>query len=108
MRINASGAAMLRHGELSYDRVGKTAAMSGHALALSARERALLEILMQQPGRMASKAQIIDLMCAHGESVSANAVEVYVHRLRKKLAAGGVKIYTVRGLGYCLEAADPG
>lgn len=105
MRINAPGASVLRHGELFYDRIGKTAAMSGHALVLSERERTLLEIFMQRPGRTVSKAQIIDLMCERGEAVSANAVEVYVHRLRKKLAAGAVKIYTVRDLGYCLDDA---
>ena len=108
MRINASGASVLRHGELSYDRVGKTAAMRGHTLALSERERTLLEIFMEQPGRMVSKAQIIDLMCVRGEVVSENAVEVYVHRLRRKLEIGGVRIYTVRGFGYCLDAAQIG
>jgi two-component system, OmpR family, response regulator len=106
MRGDASGAGVLRHGGLYYDRAGRTVAMNGHALALSARERALLGIFMQQPGRMVSKAHIIDLMCEHGEHLSANAVEVYVHRLRTKLATGGVKIYTVRGLGYCLEDTD--
>jgi two-component system OmpR family response regulator len=42
-------------------------------------------------------------LCQWGEEVSTNAIEVYVHRLRKKLEAGGVRILTVRGLGYCLE-----
>jgi two-component system, OmpR family, response regulator len=105
MRVNASGATVLRHGELFYDRVGKTAEMNGHALALSDRERTLLEIFMQEPRRMVTKAQIIDLLGERGDAVSANAVEVYVHRLRKKLEAGGVKIYTARGLGYCLDPA---
>jgi two-component system OmpR family response regulator len=106
MRGNASGAGVLRHGALYYDRVGRTVEMNGHELALSTREHALLGIFMQQPERMVTKAQIIDLMCEHGEHLSANAVEVYVHRLRKRLARGGVKIHTVRSLGYCLEDAD--
>jgi two-component system OmpR family response regulator len=42
-------------------------------------------------------------LCEWGEEVSSNAIEVYVHRLRKKLEPSGVKIATVRGLGYCLE-----
>lgn len=49
----------------------------------------------------------MDHLCEWGEEVSTNAIEVYVHRLRKKLEPGGVKIATVRGLGYCLER-EPG
>jgi len=50
-----------------------------------------------------SKEQLVDHLCEWGEEVSNNAIEVYVHRLRKKLEPGGVRIVTVRGLGYCLE-----
>jgi len=45
----------------------------------------------------------VDHLCEWGEEVSNNAIEVYVHRLRKKIEVGGVRIATVRGLGYCLE-----
>ena len=51
---------------------------------------------------MVCKEQIVDNLCQWGEELSANAVEVYVHRLRKKLEPGGVRISTLRGLGYCL------
>ena len=47
--------------------------------------------------------ELVDHLCEWGEEVSTNAIEVYVHRLRKKLDPGGVKISTVRGVGYCLE-----
>ena len=50
------------------------------------------------------KDQFVDHLCEWGEEVSAHAIEVYVHRLRKKLAPGGIRISTVRGAGYCLEA----
>lgn len=95
--------ATLRHGDLTYDTVGKVAEIRGQMLDLSARELALLEIFLQRPGRMVSKEQIVDLLCQWGEEVSTNAIEVYIHRLRRKLESGGVKIVTVRGLGYCLE-----
>ena len=49
------------------------------------------------------KEQLVDHLCEWGEEVSNNAIEVYVHRLRKKIETGGVRIATVRGLGYCLE-----
>jgi two-component system, OmpR family, response regulator len=54
-------------------------------------------------GRLVSKQQLVDHLCEWGEEVSNNAIEVYVHRLRKKLEGAQVRINTVRGLGYCLE-----
>jgi two-component system, OmpR family, response regulator len=93
----------LKHGALTYDSVGKVARVNGGVLDLSARELALLEILIQRCGRMVSKEQLVDHLCEWGEEVSTNAIEVYVHRLRKKVEHGGVRIVTVRGLGYCLD-----
>ena len=51
--------------------------------------------------------QIVDHLCEWGDEVSHNAIEVYMHRLRKKLEGGGIRIATVRGLGYCLEKIAP-
>ncbi len=90
-------------GALTYDQVGRVAQIQGQSLDLSAREIGLLEVLLNRMGRLVSKDQLVDHLCGWGEEVSHNAIEVYVHRLRKKLEAGGVKIATVRGLGYCLE-----
>jgi two-component system OmpR family response regulator len=90
-------------GALVYDQVGRTAQIQGQSLDLSAREIGLLEVLLTRMGRLVSKDQLVDQLCGWGEEVSHNAIEVYVHRLRKKLESGGVKITTVRGLGYCLE-----
>ena len=99
----ASVSGVLRHGELSYDQVGRVTELRGKALELSARETGLLEILLMRTGRIVSKEQLVEHLCEWGEEVSTNAIEVYVHRLRKKIEAGGVRIATVRGLGYCLE-----
>ena len=103
VRRGQSGSPMLCHGALSYDTVGKVARIEGEVLDLSARELALLKILLQRVGRMVSKEHLVDHVCEWGEEVSTNAIEVYVHRLRKKLERSGVKIVTIRGLGYCLE-----
>jgi two-component system OmpR family response regulator len=103
----AGGPTLLRHGALSYDQVGRTARVNGEALELSAREVSLLEIFLQRAGRLVSKDQLVSHLCEWGEEVSPNAIEVYVHRLRKKLEAGGVRIVTVRGLGYSLEKPAP-
>jgi len=96
------GPTVLRHGRLAFDQVGRVVTVDEQAVELSAREVGLLEILLQRSGRMVSKKQLVDHLCEWGEEVSTNAIEVYVHRLRKKLEPG-VKIATVRGLGYCLE-----
>jgi two-component system OmpR family response regulator len=97
------GASLIRHGRLAFDQTGRVASVDEQALDLSAREISLLEILLMRTGRMVSKNQLVDHLCEWGEEVSTNAIEVYVHRLRKKLEPSGVKIMTVRGLGYCLE-----
>lgn len=106
-RRGMSGApTLIKHGRLSFDQVGRVADLCGEPLELSARELGLLEMFLQRPGRLVHKAQFVDHLCEWGEEVSSNAIEVYVHRLRKKLEPGGVKISTVRGVGYRLEAAS--
>jgi two-component system, OmpR family, response regulator len=92
-------------GDLTYDQVGRVALVGGNILELSARETGVLEVLLLRSGRLVSKDQIAEKLCEWDDEISNNAVEVYVHRLRKKLENGGVKIGTVRGLGYTLEKA---
>ena len=67
---------------------------------LSAREFAVLEVLMQRPGALLSRAQIEDRLYGWGEEIESNAVSVYVHQLRRKL--GAEFIQNVRGVGYCV------
>ncbi len=102
------GPTIIKHGPLSFDQVGRIAYLHEHMLDLSARELGLLEVLLQRSGRLVSKDQLVDHLCEWGEEVSNNAIEVYVHRLRKKIETDGVRIATVRGLGYCLEKIAPG
>jgi len=102
-RALGNGQNLLRHGDLCLDPVGRVASINDVVLDLSARELGLLETLLQRAGRLVSKEQLVDHLCEWGDEVSNNAIEVYVHRLRKKLEPGGVRIATVRGLGYCLE-----
>jgi two-component system OmpR family response regulator len=100
---------VLSHGRLSYDPLARSARLNGHPVELSARELSLLEIFLQRAGRLVSKEQLMARLSesAGEEQVSPNAIEVYVHRLRKKLEPGGVRIATVRGLGYSLERSEP-
>ncbi len=94
---------LVRHGRLCFDQTGRAAELDGARLELSARELAVLEIFLQRPGQLVRKEQLVHHVCEWGEEVSSNAIEVYVHRLRKKLLPGDVKISTVRGVGYRLE-----
>jgi two-component system OmpR family response regulator len=102
-RASGGGSSVMRHGALSFDQVGRTAYLHEQVVELSARELGLLEVLLQRVGRLVSKEQLVDHLCEWGDEVSNNAIEVYVHRLRKKIEPAGVRIATVRGLGYCLE-----
>ena len=94
---------VIRHGPLEYDQTGRVAHIDGKLIDLSARELGLLEVLLQRSGRLVSKEQLVERLCEWGEEVSHNAIEVYIHRLRKKIEKGPIRIATVRGLGYCLE-----
>lgn len=96
----------LQLGSLSYNQTQRIARLDHHLLDLSARELAVLEVLLLRTGRLVSKEQLIEHLCAWGEEVSTNAIEVYIHRLRRKIEDAGVAITTVRGLGYCLEKID--
>ena len=107
-RANGAGSNLVRLGDLSFDQSGRTATLHGSALELSARETGLLEVLLSRVGRLVSKEQIVDHLCEWGDEVSHNAIEVYMHRLRKKLEGAGLRIATVRGLGYCLERPPDG
>ena len=102
-RARGNAGTVITHGELTFDPKVRTASLHDQPLDLSAREIALLEIFLARAGRVVNKEQIIDLLCQWGEEVSANAVEVYVHRLRKKLEPASIRLSTLRGLGYCLE-----
>lgn len=93
----------IKHGPLVYDQAGRVATIDGKMVELSARELGLLEVLLQRAGRLVSKDQLVERLCEWGEEVSNNAIEVYIHRLRKKIERDPIRIATVRGLGYCLE-----
>ena len=98
-----TASALIRHGPLTFDATGRVAYFDERMIDLSARELSLLEVLLQRAGRLVSKDQLVERLCEWGEEVSTNAIEVYIHRLRKKIEQGPVRIATVRGLGYCLE-----
>jgi two-component system, OmpR family, response regulator len=95
----------LQMGGLQLDPFARRATVDGQVIELSAREWAVLEYLLQNVSRVVSKQQIIDAILPWGEEVTLNAVEVYVSRIRSKIASAGISIKTIRGFGYMLEQA---
>ena len=86
------------HQGVSINPATREATVQGQPVVLSAREWAVLEPLIARPGRVLSRQQLEDKLYGWGDEVSSNAVEVYIHGLRKKL--GAALILNVRGLGY--------
>ncbi|WP_028241146.1 response regulator [Stutzerimonas azotifigens] len=95
-----------RCGPLVYDLGTRRFALDGAPLALTSREQAVLEALIARPGRVMSKDQLAAQVFGLDEDASADAIEIYIHRLRKKLEGSPVRIVTFRGLGYLLEAPE--
>jgi len=104
-RRNAPPPNLVALGQLTLDVAARRARVGERALELSVREWAVLEYLLQHAGRVLSKQQIIDAIQPWGDDLTLNAVEVYVSRLRLKLADAGIAIRTIRGFGYLLEAS---
>jgi two-component system OmpR family response regulator len=102
-RRSAPKPAVLALGDLTLDTDAKRARIGERVIDLSVREWAVLEYLLQHGARVVSKQQIIDAILPWGDDLTLNAVEVYISRLRLKIADAGVNIRTIRGFGYMLE-----
>jgi DNA-binding response OmpR family regulator len=91
-------------GNVTFDTVARQVFVAGQPVSFSARETALLEILIRRPGRVIPKRVVEDQLFGLSEEVRSNAVEVNIHRLRKQLTDTGadVEVHTVRGVGYIL------
>lgn len=94
---------LLTAGELRFNTDTRELYRRDERLALSPREAALLELLMSSPGSAVPKQRIISAMSSWEADFSANLVEIYVLKLRRKLSGAGVNIATLRGIGYALE-----
>lgn len=91
-------------GRVCLDVIGHRVVVDNFPLDLSARELGVMEILLLRAGRVVSKEQLLEHLYGWDEEAGSNAVEIIIHRLRKKLDAYGISIKTIRGLGYLLES----
>jgi two-component system response regulator TctD len=90
-------------GPLTFDSASRLFTLGSENLALSPREHALLKLLVQRSGEPLSRQQIFDRLFTDEEDVQSSAIDVLMHRLRKRLEGSGLHIQTYRGLGYALE-----
>ena len=90
-------------GDLSYNTNTREFRIGAQVLALTPRARAVLEVLVRKAGATVTKQALAQSLYSLDEDVSTDAIEIYVHRLRKKLEAGSARIMTLRGLGYLLR-----
>lgn len=94
-------ASELIYGPIRLDPASRNVSVHGNAVDLTPREFAMLEVLLENAGRIVSKSRLEETLYAWDEEVESNAVEVHVHRLRKKLGADFIR--TVRGVGYAIS-----
>ena len=97
-RAAGRGDPAIQHGDLRLDPVTRTVERGGLAVAVSAHEYAVLEALLQRPGAVLSRSQLEDRLYGWDDRIGSNAVEVYVHGLRRKLGSDAIR--TLRGVGY--------
>ncbi len=102
-RGRGSATPVISYGRLSFDSVGRIAAIEGKTLTLSVQETGVLEALLTRFGRVVSKDQFVEQLYSYDQEVSHNAIEVYVHRVRKKIVGSGVTVRTLYGRGYMLD-----
>ena len=93
---------------LSYDIQECRFSIDDQALELTPREHRVLEMLLMQNGQVVPKARLLSGVFPMGADAGENAIETYVHRLRKKLGAARVRLVTLRGFGYILKDAAEG
>ncbi len=92
---------VITHGNLTLDPAAHTLTLDKQAIKLSRREFAILQLLLESCGRVLSRRQLEEGLYSWGEEVESNAVEVYIHHLRKKLGSGLIR--TLRGVGYIID-----
>jgi two-component system response regulator TctD len=107
-RARGSEHPRLACGPLQFDTVQRRFTLGEEVLALSPRELAMLRTLIMRAGEPLSRQQLIDRVFGDEDEVQPSAVDVLLHRLRKRLEGRGVRIHTYRGLGYVLEPAPAG
>ena len=107
-RVSQQKEPVLSCGNLSYDSNSRAFSVRGWPVSLTPREHAVLEVLMTRCGKTVGKQALADSLSTIDNDIAPQAIEVYIHRLRKKLEPSDAAIINLRGLGYLLKQRDDG
>jgi two-component system, OmpR family, response regulator QseB len=102
-RVAGRGDSSIQHGDLRLDPLTRSVQRGGVPVNLSAHEFAVLEALLQRPGAVLSRTQLEDRLYGWNEQIGSNAIEVYIHGLRRKLGSDAIR--TLRGVGYFIPTS---
>ncbi len=103
-RHTGRAAPLLQHGELALDPATHQVSLAGAPVDLAPREYALLRLLLEQRGKVLSRARLVEALYGWDGDLESNAIEVHIHHLRRKL--GNSLIRTVRGIGYGIDRPE--
>jgi DNA-binding response OmpR family regulator len=108
-RPSASHGTVLTEGNVSFDTSAREARVGGDLIKIGRRELDSLELLLRRTGRVVPKEAFQDAIYPVGEEIASNAIEVLIHRLRRRIRdrGGNVEIHTIRGVGYMLRERPP-
>lgn len=107
-RSCSASSSELKAGQIRLDLARREATLGGNPLELTGREWDILQQLMLASPNVLTKQKMVESLSGWDNEITANAVEIYVSRLRQKLAESGVEIRTIRGIGYRLDETVPG
>lgn len=97
---------VIQLGDIQYDTNTRQLKISGEEIELPLKELSLLELMLHRGEQVVSKQKILDYLYGAGSDIEESTVEIYIHRLRKRLSRSQVEIRTLRGMGYCLRLKD--
>ena len=103
LRRSAGQNPLIQLGDLCFDLVSRMPSVRGLPLSLTPRELAVLEALLSRVGRPVARDSLFEKIFSMEQDARPEAIEIYIHRLRKKLEGSGAQITTVRGLGYMIQ-----
>ena len=108
LRRSGNVAPLVHVGRLAFDTTARVASVEGKTLSLTPRELAVLEALVSRLGKPVARHVLFEKIFSFDDEARPEAIEIYVHRLRKKLEGTGASVATLRGLGYVLSEISNG
>lgn len=108
LRRSGNVAPLVHVGRLAFDTTARVASVEGKTLSLTPRELAVLEALVSRLGKPVARHVLFEKIFSFDDEARLEAIEIYVHRLRKKLEGTGASVATLRGLGYVLSEISNG